>query len=172
MKDLRPLSIGLLLLALLLLAGCDQLSLEKSISMEEVYPAANECDVTVYYTVPYPPAGKVYVLWLVNPGLNEAVDVGQVPGGFNQTARAKVNFDATGAVVSIEDTPTPARMSSTWALKVGTVVKGTPTAIPVIGLTPVPSAAPAATPNAATTPNAGSTPNAATPSAQTPAATP
>ncbi len=144
--DLRAAVLATALSLGLLLGGCDRLALEKSISMESVFPSPNRTDVTIHYTVPPPPPGKVYVLWIVNPAHHQAVNAGQVPGGRNLTARATVDFEATGAVVSIEDTPTPATMSTTWALKVGTVTLVTPTP-GAVALTP------SATPNAATTPN-------------------
>ncbi|HVC34609.1 MAG TPA: hypothetical protein VNL16_13950 [Chloroflexota bacterium] len=139
----------IIVIALLLsLAACNALALEQSISMESVYPSARQTEVTIHYTVPPPPPGKVYVLWVLNPADHDTVDVGQVPGGRDLTARATVNFEATGAIVSIEDQPNPARMSDTWALKVGSVTPETPT--PSVG---VPAGA--ATPNAGGTPNTG-----------------
>lgn len=125
--------------------------------MESIYPTPNQTEVTIKYTVPPPPAGKIYVLWIVNPDQHQAIDAGTVPGGSNLTARATVNFAATGAVVSIEDQPNPVKMSNTWALKVGTVTL----------MTPTPGANPrspgAGTPALAGTPNANGTPSAATP---------
>lgn len=137
-----------------LLAGCNTLELEKSISMETVYPSSGQTEVTIHYTVPPPPPGKVYVLWILNPAQHDLVNVGQVDGGRDVTARATVNFEATGAIVSIESQPNPASMSNTWALKVGSVTPETPT--PSVGGSPG-----NATPNAAGTPNAAPTPNAA-----------
>lgn len=151
----------------LLLGGCNTLELEKSISMESTYPSARQSDVTIRYTVPPPPPGQIYVLWILNPAQHETVDAGQIPGGRNLTAHATVNFEATGAVVSIEDQPNPAQMSHTWALKVGSVTPETPT--PSVG-GPAANGTPSAagTPNAATTPDAAATPGIAT----TPAAVP
>lgn len=135
----------------LLVSGCNTLELEKSISMEAVYPSTHQAEVTIRYTVPPPPPGKIYVLWILNPAQHEAVNVGQVPGGRDLTAHASVNFEATGAVVSIEDQPNPARMSNTWALRTGSVLPETPT--PSVGGAPADT-----TPNAAGTPSADSTP--------------
>lgn len=148
----------------LLLAACNRLELEKSITMESVFPTATATDVTIYYTVPPPPAGKIYVLWILNPVLRQAVSAGQVPGGANLTARAHVDFAATGAVVSIEDQPNPATMSSTWALRVGAVTLQTPT--PGAGPTAV------STPNASGTSLPVATPNAAGPTTMPATATP
>ena len=191
----RPLVFTWVVILILLLAGCNTLALQKSISMELIYHDNNQTDVTIHYTVPFPPPGKVYVLWVVNPRQRDSVNAGQVSGGRNQTARATVDFQATGVIVSIEDTPNPSKMSNTWALKVGTVtletptpeigvptrqatstVEGTPNAAntPNAEFTPSAFDTPSAdlTPGAATTPDAGSTPNAdGTPSAaETPAA--
>jgi hypothetical protein len=144
-----------ILAGLLLLTGCNSLELQKSISMEAVYPSAHEAQVTIHYTVPPPPPGKIYVLWILNPAQHEAVSAGPVPGGRDQTARATVNFEATGAVVSIEDRPNPDHMSNTWALRVGSVLPETPTPS-VVGSPGAP------TPSAGRTPSAGGTPSAAT----------
>ncbi len=139
----------------LLLTACNSLELQKSISMEAVYPSDHQAQVTIHYTVPPPPPGKIYVLWILNPAQHEAVSAGPVPGGRDQTARATVNFEATGAVVSIEDQPNPDRMSNTWALRVGSVLPETPT--PSVVGTPAAGGTPgaAATPNAAETPSVG-----------------
>ncbi|HLH73044.1 MAG TPA: anti-sigma factor [Chloroflexota bacterium] len=144
----RAMSVTLILL--LLLTACTTSALEKSISMEAIYPNPNQSNVTIFYTVPPPPPGKVYVLWIVNPDKHEAVNAGQVSGGHNITVHAMVNFEAVGAVVSIEDQPNPASMSHTWALKVGTVTPTTPTP----GVTSTPSAG--STPSANPTPAAAS----------------
>lgn len=128
---------------LCMLAGCNTLELEKSISMESVYPSSGQTQVTIRYTVPPPPEGKIYVLWILNPAQHDIVNAGQVTGGRDVTARATVSFDATGAVVSIEDQANPSKMSDTWALKVGSVTPETPT--PSVG-----GAAGNPTPNAAT----------------------
>src|SRR5712692_9997550 len=86
----RPL-LALMLLGLSgILTGCSRLDLEKSITMESVFPTADQTDVTIYYTVPPPPSGKIYVLWILNPQAGQAVSAGQVPGGANLTARAHV----------------------------------------------------------------------------------
>ncbi len=140
---------------LVVLTGCNRLELEKSIAMESVFPSTNQTDVTILYTVPQPPPGKVYVLWILNPQEGHMTSAGVVPGGRNQTARASVNFYATGAVISIEDQPNPTTMSTTWALKVGKVTLETPT----------PGGPPTAAQSPATTP-------ALTPSALTPSASP
>ncbi len=145
-----------ILAALFLLTGCNSLELQKSISMEAVYPNAHEAQVTIHYTVPPPPPGKIYVLWILNPAQHEAVSAGPVPGGRDQTARATVNFEATGAVVSIEDQPNPDHMSNTWALRVGSVLPETPTP-GVVGTPGV------LTPGTSGTPSAVGTPSAATP---------
>lgn len=124
-------------------AGCHPLALEQSISMEAVYPSPDQSQVTIRYTVPPPPAGKVYVLWIVNPAEHAAVNVGEVPGGRDRVAHATVSFEATGAVISIESRPDPPRMSDTWALKVGSVLPATPTPS---GSLPAASTAPSAVP--------------------------
>jgi hypothetical protein len=139
---------------LALTVGCNQLELEKSIAMESVFPSPNQTDVTIYYTVPQPPPGKVYVLWVLNPQLHQMSSAGQVPGGRNQTAKASVNFVATGAVVSIEDQPNPTTMSTTWALRVGSVTQGTQTP----GVGPSPGSSGVTTPGVVTTPNVVTTP--------------
>jgi hypothetical protein len=138
----RPIAALASMVLLLALTGCNQLEVEKSIAMESVFPSPNQTNVTIYYTVPPPPAGKYYVLWIVNPTQHDATSAGQVPGGKNLTATASVSFAATGAVISIEDQPNPTTMSSTWALKVGTVTLGTPT--------PGAAVTPAATPSSTT----------------------
>lgn len=149
-----------LLTVLLLLTGCNTLALEKSISLEATYPTPNQSNVTVFYTVPPPPTGKVYVLWIVNPLQHDVVNVGQVSGGRNVTVHAQVNFEALGAVVSIEDRPNPASMSNTWALKVGTVTIPTPTPG---GSGAASTPGPRGTPSAGGTPGAGLTPAATSP---------
>lgn len=158
----RPWPIFVILI--FLLAGCNTLELEKSISMETVYPSSGQTEVTIHYTVPPPPPGKLYVLWILNPAQHDVVNVGQVTGGRDVTARATVNFEATGAVVSIEDQPNPSAMSNTWALKVGSVTPETPTpSVGGVSGNATPGASGNATPNAAGTPNAAPTPNAASP---------
>ncbi|HUX87200.1 MAG TPA: hypothetical protein VMW65_09385 [Chloroflexota bacterium] len=155
-----------LLIVLLLLAGCNTLALEKSISLEATYPTPSQSDVTIFYTVPPPPQGKVYVLWIVNPLQHDTVNVGQVNGGRNVTVHAHVNFEALGAVVSIENQPNPASMSNTWALKVGTVTIPTPTpGGPGVASTPGSGGTPSAggTPGAGGTPSAGLTPASTSP---------
>ncbi|HLG50784.1 MAG TPA: hypothetical protein VKY56_04000 [Chloroflexota bacterium] len=107
--------------------SCLPLRLQQSIILEMVYPRPDQTEVTIYYTVPPPPPGKIYVLWIVNPAQHEAVNVGQVPSGRDLTVHTTVNFAATGAVVSIESQPNPPTMSTTWALKAGTVTAETPT---------------------------------------------
>jgi hypothetical protein len=148
MKDIVARRIAALAIALLLvtLVGCNQLELEKSIAMESVFPGPNQTNVTIYYTVPPAPAGKYYVLWILNPSQHQATSAGQVPGGKNLTATTSVNFAATGAVISIEDQPNPTAMSSTWALKVGivTLETSTPGAAATPGITP--GVTPAVTP--------------------------
>lgn len=150
------------ILGFLLLAGCNTLELEKSISLETVDRGSHQTEVTIHYTVPYPPPGKIYVLWILNPADHEVVNAGQIPGGRNLTARAIVPFEATGAVVSIEDEPNPPHMSSTWALKVGSVTPETPTprAASASGtVSPPNSSTPSASsPGGALTPAAASTP--------------
>ncbi|MGH2457877.1 MAG: anti-sigma factor domain-containing protein [Chloroflexota bacterium] len=140
---------------LLALAGCQTLELEKSISMETVYPPSGQTQVTIHYTVPPPPRGKMYVLWILNPAQHDVVNAGQVSGGSDVTARATVSFEATGAIVSIEDQANPSKMSNTWALKVGSVTPETPT--PSVGGS-----------SGSTTPSAAGTPTLATPSATAP----
>lgn len=115
------------ILGLLLIAGCNTLALEKSITMETVFPTPQQAEVTIHYTVPYPPPGKVYVLWILNTAQHKVVEAGQVPGGRNLIAHATVPFDATGAVISIENSPNPSHMSNVWALKVGSTSPETPT---------------------------------------------
>ena len=154
----------LLVVALLFfLAGCNTLELEKSISMETVYQSSGRTEVAIHYTVPPPPRGKIYVLWILNPAQHDAVDAGQVGGGRDVTARATVDFEATGAVVSIEDQANPPKMSNTWALKVGSVTPETPT--PSVG-----GSASNTTPSASgnSTPGAAGTPSVVTPSAVSP----
>jgi hypothetical protein len=157
--------------ACLLVTACNRLALEQSITMESVYPGPNQTDVTIKYTVPPPPPGKVYVLWILNPDQHQALNAGTVPAGSNLTARASVSFMATGAIVSIEDQPNPVKMSSTWALKVGTISVTTPTPGAIVGTVSATTATPGATtptvaagtPAVVGTPSANNTPAVATP---------
>lgn len=143
-----PAVVGLIL-ALVLLAGCSRLGLvPKSLSLETVYPSPNQSDVTVRYSLPRPPKGKVYVLWIVNPVQGKSANVGTLAAGRDHTARARVDFEAVGAVVSIENNPSARTMSADWAIKAGQVTPVTPTPS-IIDLTPT------VTPNASVTPTAG-----------------
>lgn len=146
---MRRRAVGGLILALVLLAGCSRLGLvSKSLTLETVYPHPNQSDVTVRYSLPRPPKGKVYVLWIVNPFQGKAANVGTLVAGSDRTARAKVDFEALGAVVSIEDSSSPRAMSADWAVKAGQVTPVSPTPS-IIDLTPT------VTPNASVTPASG-----------------
>jgi|GEM_PF-3140839 len=115
--------------------GCA--SLEQSITLEMIYPTPNQTQITVHYTVPPPPAGKVYVLWILNPNAKKQRNVGEIPGGQNRTAVATVDFEATGAIVSVENSPNVTTMGNVWALKAGQIQPTTPTPT-VKGPTPTP----------------------------------
>ena len=136
MGRLKSAAIAALVLGVLVVvAGCA--SLQQSITLEMIYPTDNQTEVTVHYTVPPPPEGKVYVLWILNPDANKERNVGQIPGGQNRTAQATVDFQATGAIVSVEDSPNVTTMGHTWALKAGEIQPSTPTPT-VTGPTPTP----------------------------------
>jgi len=136
MEKTRNASVAALLLGLIaLLVSCA--SLQQSITLEMIYPTDNQTDVTVQYTVPPPPSGKVYVLWIVNPNEKHEQNAGEIRSGQNMTAQTSVNFQATGAIVSIETSPNVTSMSTTWALKVGQIEPSTPTPT-VVGPTPTP----------------------------------
>lgn len=133
---------------LLLFTGCSRLGLSPaSMSFEAVYPSPSQSDVTVHYSLPPAPAGKVYVLWVLNPAEGKALNAGAVPAGQDRSAQAKVNFDALGAVVAVETTASAQTMGTDWALRAGQVVPGTPT-LSILDLTPT------LTPGATPTPTA------------------
>ncbi|HEX5416298.1 MAG TPA: hypothetical protein VFZ25_11575 [Chloroflexota bacterium] len=136
MKTSRTFVIAALLATVLaVIIGCA--SLNQSITLQMIYPTDNQTEVTVQYTVPPPPSGKVYVLWIVNPDEHQAQNVGEIRSGQHQTAQTTVGFQATGAIVSIESSANVSTMSNTWALKVGQVAPSTPTPT-IIGPTPTP----------------------------------
>lgn len=131
-------------LLLVILTGCSRLGLGgSSMSFDAVYPAPNQSDVTVHYTLLRPPQGKVYVLWILNPFEGKVARAGALDAGHDLTAHAQVDFAALGAVVSIEKSGGAATMSGDWAAKAGQVTPDTPTPSP-IDLTP--TATPGATP--------------------------
>ena len=139
---------GSLLLVLVvsgvLLLGCSRLGIQQtSIALDAVFSAPNHTDATVTYSLPPAPEGKTYVLWIVNPQLHQAVRAGTAEPGRNRVAKASVDFEATGAVITVESTPSPTAMGDDWALKVGTVTldPSTPTPDP-LRITPTPKATP------------------------------
>lgn len=135
MINTRSAIVTLLVGLIVLVASCA--SLEQSITLQMIYPTDNQTQVTVNYTVPPPPSGKVYVLWIVNPDENQRQNAGEIKSGQHLTAQTTVNFQATGAIVSIESSPNVTTMSNTWALKAGQITPTTPTPT-VVGPTPTP----------------------------------
>ena len=136
------------LIGLFCLVSCSRLGLTRpSMTFDALYPSPSQSEVTVNYSLPAPPQGKVYVLWVVNPEQRKAVNVGAVQAGPDQTAHAKVDFPATGAVISVEDQDHPASMGGDWVLKAGQVTPETPTPDP-LRITPTTTETPAATPSA------------------------
>lgn len=143
---MRLSAIALIVASLLSLSACSRLGLgSASMTFQTVYPSSHQSEVTVHYSLPAPPKGKVYVLWIVNPYQRQTVEAGSVPPGREQTAHATVDFAATGAIVSIEDGVHPASMGGDWALHAGQVTPATPTPDP-LRITPTAAVTPGATP--------------------------
>ena len=104
--------------------GCGLLAsvgLDRAVAMAATYPETGGSEVSVTYTVPDPPPGNVYVLWILNPAEGKSAKVGVVRPGTNRIVKTRVSFEALGAVVSIESSPDVEKMNNVWALRVGSV---------------------------------------------------
>ncbi len=131
--------LAIVLVSVVLGTSCALIGLDRAISMEVSYPDGQTSDVTIRYTVPPPPPGKVYVLWILDPDTGQSQRIGVVEPGTDRVVQARVGFEARGAVVSIESSPEPPRMNNVWALKVGQVDAGpTPSAAPAPAGGPLP----------------------------------
>lgn len=120
MRSLKPLQF-LTILLVIAASGCF-LTADREINLDIVYPTPQQSEVTVKYRVPPPPAGKVYVLWIVNPDLGRQVKIGEIPPASKLTAlKVSIDFFALGAIVSIESSADVTQMSNTWALKAGQI---------------------------------------------------
>ena len=102
--------------------------IDREINVAYFFPDQNRTELQVTYRVPPPPEGKVYVLWVLNPGQNKRAKIGQIPPTQELRAvKATVDFYAVGVIVSIEDSVDATNPSSTWALAAGVVDPRTPT---------------------------------------------
>lgn len=121
---LRGILAGSLFLLVLGVGGCG-LQADREIVVEYSYPDARRTEVTIRYRVPPPPAGNVYVLWVLNLEEGKRAKSGTVqPSSRVRAIKTSVDFHVTGVIVSIESSPDVAEMSNTWALKSGRVTGG------------------------------------------------
>jgi hypothetical protein len=89
-----------------------------------VIPQGNTYLVTYQYTLMKPPpAGQVYVFWLVNVDEGKTVRMGTVEPGRNRVIRVEVDFSPTGAIVSPERDPNVDHPGTDWELMDGQVTK-------------------------------------------------
>ena len=104
------------------LSGCF-LAATREINLLVIRTESGGSEVTVTYRMPPPKEGKVYLLWLVNPDVGKSVRVGVVqPSSQLRGIKTRVDFWATGAVISIESSPEVDQMSvcdDCWALVSG-----------------------------------------------------
>lgn len=100
----------------------------REINVAYFYPSQNQTELQITYRVPPPPDGKVYVLWVLNPGQGTVVKIGQLPPSPElKLVKTSVDFYAVGVIVSIEDSPDVPGPSNTWALTAGVIDPKTPT---------------------------------------------
>ncbi len=121
-----PLRIWIALAAALLLSGlasgCGvdtrfrELTRPLSLSMAISY-ADGRSDITVRYSVPPPPDGKSYVLWAYDQGRKQVARLGAVPAGVELTAHGTAPFQATGVVITAEDSPDATKMVGTGLIE-------------------------------------------------------
>ena len=125
------------------LAGCEYetrfkeivrpLSLSFAVSYSD-----GRSEITVYYSVPPPPPGKVYVLWAFSEGRAKVAKLGVVPWGVDRSAKGSADFMIQGVIITEEANGDVPRMEGTGIIELAlyeenfgpSAGKGTPTPTP------------------------------------------
>lgn len=108
-----------LMLLLAILAAC---SPRKGGVLNVIPQGSGRYEVTYVYTLTrQPPAGHVYVFWLVNVDEGRVVKMGTVSPGVNRMVKVQVDFSPTGAIVSPEPNANVERPGTEWELLDGRV---------------------------------------------------
>ncbi len=74
-------------------------------------------DILVTYSVPPPPQGKVYVMWVYNQGRTQISKLGVVPAGVDRSVKGSAGFPIYGVVISEEANGNVTRMEGTGVIE-------------------------------------------------------
>ncbi len=115
MIDAKTLRIGIVLGALLMLGvatGCTQFreaTRPLSLAIAVTYTGAGS-DVVVRYSVPPPPPGKVYILWVYSRGQAQISKLGVINPGVERVVKGSAPFPIQGVNITLEDGPEVTKM--------------------------------------------------------------
>ena len=93
-------------------------------------------EITVTYSVPPPPPGKTYVMWVYNQDRTQIAKLGVVPPGSDNTVKGSASFPIFGVVISEEASGNVTQMEGTGIIELklyeehfgtSSVSAGTPT---------------------------------------------
>ncbi|MBI2941628.1 MAG: hypothetical protein HYY04_14430 [Chloroflexi bacterium] len=118
----RPDAVLALVVALAITAGCSA-PVKNAIGYKElglnVTYTGTGTEMTIGYTLPPAPPGKVYVLWLRGSDATAFYKVAVLPAGVDRYIRTRVDFKPQAAIVSIESSPDVTTIQGPWATSQG-----------------------------------------------------